>query len=138
MPRSLEPQLNRTAWLRYDTSHVSAVDADSFAESGQPVLSGREPMDVNGIPSVGRAAPIGQPRPSAPAGNVSPAAPQTPQDEVDISSAGRMLDDLARSGNVRGDRLTQIRQAIADGTYDTPEKFQAAVDRLLGHDPAGE
>jgi hypothetical protein len=32
---------------------------------------------------------------------------------------------------VRTELVERIRKEIADGTYDTPEKFEAALDRLL-------
>jgi hypothetical protein len=31
---------------------------------------------------------------------------------------------------VRQDLVTRVRQEILAGTYDTPEKFEAALDRL--------
>jgi anti-sigma28 factor (negative regulator of flagellin synthesis) len=35
------------------------------------------------------------------------------------------------SSDIRFDRVTAIRAAIADGSYDTPEKLDIALDRLL-------
>jgi anti-sigma28 factor (negative regulator of flagellin synthesis) len=32
---------------------------------------------------------------------------------------------------VRQDRVSEIRQSIADGSYETQEKLQVAVERLL-------
>ena len=32
---------------------------------------------------------------------------------------------------VRLDLVRRVRQAIADGVYDTPEKWQGALDRLM-------
>lgn len=32
--------------------------------------------------------------------------------------------------DVRTDLVLRIRQEIAEGTYDTPEKFEAALDKL--------
>lgn len=32
---------------------------------------------------------------------------------------------------IRRDLVDRIRQEIAEGTYDTPEKFDAALERLL-------
>lgn len=35
------------------------------------------------------------------------------------------------AGDIRLDRVNAIRAAIADGSYDTPEKLDIALDRLL-------
>lgn len=34
--------------------------------------------------------------------------------------------------NFRADLVARIRREIAEGTYDTPEKMEIALDRLLG------
>ncbi len=88
-------------------------------------------MDVNGISSVGRTSALGAARP-APSVEASPAADAlAPQDEVQISSSARMMDELSRTSGVRQERIEQIRQEIADGSYDTPEKLDAALDKFL-------
>ena len=35
------------------------------------------------------------------------------------------------TADIRFDRVNAIRAAIADGTYETPDKLDAALDRLL-------
>jgi anti-sigma28 factor (negative regulator of flagellin synthesis) len=35
------------------------------------------------------------------------------------------------SADIRFDRVNAIRAAIADGSYETPEKLDLALDRLL-------
>jgi negative regulator of flagellin synthesis FlgM len=50
---------------------------------------------------------------------------------VQISSVGRTLSEAAQSSGLREERLAQIRAAIADGTYETPEKLEQALARLL-------
>ena len=35
------------------------------------------------------------------------------------------------TGDIRFDRVNSIRASIADGSYETPEKLDAALDRLL-------
>ena len=35
------------------------------------------------------------------------------------------------TGDIRFDRVNAIRAAIADGSYETPEKIDLALDRLL-------
>jgi negative regulator of flagellin synthesis FlgM len=54
-----------------------------------------------------------------------------PRDEVEISALGRMLDDASRIPGVREERLAQIKSAIEAGTYETPEKLQIALERML-------
>ena len=61
-----------------------------------------------------------------------PDAPQSrTNDSVELSSDARHLDRLRRLTGVRQDRVNEIRQSIADGSYETDEKLQVAVDRLL-------
>ena len=88
-------------------------------------------MEVNSAASVGGAQPIN------PVQNVSEAAKPTeatsvsPQDTVEISSAGRMLETLSQSPEIRPERLAQIKAEIEAGTYETPEKLDAALEKLL-------
>lgn len=50
----------------------------------------------------------------------------TPLDRTGRNAVPR-LDDP----DIRQDLVERVRQEIADGTYDTPEKWEAALDRLL-------
>ena len=38
---------------------------------------------------------------------------------------------IAGGGEIRIDRVAEIRRQIADGVYETPEKIDAALDRIL-------
>ncbi len=53
------------------------------------------------------------------------------QDEVQISEAAQRLADSNQAGEIRWDRIRQIRAEIAAGTYETPEKLEIALRRLL-------
>jgi negative regulator of flagellin synthesis FlgM len=55
----------------------------------------------------------------------------TPRDHVEISPLGQMLDGISRLPEIRHEKVEEIRQQIAAGTYETPEKIQVALDRLL-------
>ncbi len=58
----------------------------------------------------------------------------TPTDQLDLSSGVNRLETtspVAGSGEIRIDRVAEIRRQIADGSYETPEKLDAALDRLL-------
>ncbi len=52
-------------------------------------------------------------------------------DRVEISPAAEAAVQAAESGGIRTDLVNQIRAQIAAGTYETPDKLSAAVDRLL-------
>jgi negative regulator of flagellin synthesis FlgM len=60
-------------------------------------------------------------------------APRTsaPTDELQISSVGQYLDRISDLPEIRAGRVEQLRQAIAQGNYDTDEKLEMALDRLL-------
>ena len=53
------------------------------------------------------------------------------QDEVQISDAARLVEQAKQSSDIRHERVAAIREQIAQGTYDTPEKLDVALDRLL-------
>jgi negative regulator of flagellin synthesis FlgM len=56
----------------------------------------------------------------------------TPVDQLDLSSVNRLnASQIAGGGEIRIDRVADIRRQIAEGSYDTPEKMDAALDRLL-------
>lgn len=91
-------------------------------------------MDVNGTSSISGSSPISkQIGPSNTNTNKTPASKpiSSPQDELEISSAGRMLDEMTNDSEMRAERLAQIKAAIDDGTYETDEKLDAALSRLL-------
>jgi negative regulator of flagellin synthesis FlgM len=52
-------------------------------------------------------------------------------DRVEISQAAEAAMKATEAGGVRHELVNQIRSQIAAGTYDTPDKMNAAVDRLL-------
>ncbi len=59
-------------------------------------------------------------------------------DELNISDAGskaaeaaRLVDQARHVPEVRGDRIDQIRAQIAAGSYETQQKLDIAVERLL-------
>jgi len=53
------------------------------------------------------------------------------RDEIDISDAARLVEKNRGAGEIRQDRVDAIRARIADGTYETDEKLEIAVERLL-------
>jgi flagellar biosynthesis anti-sigma factor FlgM len=90
-------------------------------------------MDVTSAGSVGGSGAI-RPVHLSPAQSTD-AAPlsglESPRDEVEISSAARLLEQARVDPQVRAERLAEIRAAIANGSYETPAKLEAAVERML-------
>jgi negative regulator of flagellin synthesis FlgM len=83
------------------------------------------PSQLHGPQSIG--APHGA-RPAQPM-----ARPEAAQiaDEVNISEAARLVEQVQQAPDIRADRVEAVRQQIADGTYETSDKLNAAVERLL-------
>jgi negative regulator of flagellin synthesis FlgM len=52
------------------------------------------------------------------------------RDHVEISPLGQMLDGISRLPEIRHEKVEEIRGQIAAGVYDTPEKWEVALDRL--------
>ncbi len=60
----------------------------------------------------------------------------TPVDQLDLSGGSASVNRLGASqvaggGEIRIDRVADIRRQISDGSYETPEKLDAALNRLL-------
>ncbi len=53
-------------------------------------------------------------------------------DEVQFSSHIQHLIELKNGGPVRMDLVNRIRAEIEQGSYETPEKIEAAIDELMG------
>lgn len=52
-------------------------------------------------------------------------------DTVEISSAGMLAAKIHGSQGVRTDLVQRVKEQIAAGTYETPERVDATVDRLM-------
>jgi negative regulator of flagellin synthesis FlgM len=54
-----------------------------------------------------------------------------PRDQVEISPLGQMLDGISRLPEIRHEKVEEIRRQIAAGTYETTEKLEIALDRMI-------
>ncbi len=95
-------------------------------------------MEVSGPSAINSAIPINRPPAAQAAAPAAQPVSATPKDEVEISAAGRTLGDLSQSSEIRQERLAQIKAAIDDGTYETHEKFDIAMSKLLERIDRGE
>jgi negative regulator of flagellin synthesis FlgM len=64
---------------------------------------------------------------------VAPSAPRWAEgrDRVELSEHARHLDAVRAMPDVRMAKVEAIKAAIANGTYESPEKLQSAIDGLL-------
>jgi negative regulator of flagellin synthesis FlgM len=88
-------------------------------------------MHIYGPSQLHGAQPINAPhgaRPSQPA--VRPESPQI-ADEVDISEAAQFMEQIQQMPEMREDRVEAVRLQIAEGTYETSDRLNAAIERLL-------
>lgn len=56
---------------------------------------------------------------------------QVAGDRLDISAAAEAAAQASEDGGIRTELVASIKQQIADGSYETAEKIDAALDRLL-------
>jgi anti-sigma28 factor (negative regulator of flagellin synthesis) len=88
-------------------------------------------MHIYGPSQMHGPQPLGGPhgiRPNQPM--TRPEAPQI-ADEVDISDAARLVEQVQQMPEIREDRVEAVRQQIAAGTYEAGDKLNTAVERLL-------
>ena len=55
----------------------------------------------------------------------------TPIDQVDISAEAQFIDQVHELPDIRADRVADIRAQIDAGMYETDEKLDIALGRLL-------
>jgi negative regulator of flagellin synthesis FlgM len=65
-----------------------------------------------------------------------PAAAESTQglpssDRLELSGAAHFLTVLKQQDGVRADLVASVRKQIENGTYETPEKLDVAVNRLM-------
>jgi len=127
-PDSKRP-LSQSRELRYDPAEASSADS-----AGDAKLASKDvDMDVTGASTVGGAGAI-RPVHLAKSNAVNAAPPsgvQVPQDEVLISDAARSLSAAQIDPQVRAARLAEIKSAIDAGTYDSPQRLEAAIDKMI-------
>lgn len=88
-------------------------------------------MDVRGLSSARPMSPVNRPEVTSAPVETAPSGPTSPRDEVEISAVGKLLDDASRTPGIREQRLAEIKAAIEAGTYETPEKLELALNRMV-------
>lgn len=96
-------------------------------------------MQINGLQSAQSIQSLAGTQRAKPSQASEPVASSSaiPTDQLDLSPEAQALSDVQAtsapqsSAGIRQDRVDAIRQAIANGTYESPEKLSGALDRLL-------
>jgi negative regulator of flagellin synthesis FlgM len=93
-------------------------------------MSELSPLSTGQVSRTGRVGPAAGRRPES---TDQPQAPGRDRgaDEVQFSAHIRHLVELKNGGPVRTDLVNRIRAEIEQGTYETPEKLEAAIDEML-------
>ena len=76
----------------------------------------------------GLQGPVSQARQGSSPGAATPATPPT-QRATDMDHSGKQ--PRPRDPQIRHELVERVRREIAEGTYDTPEKMDIALERLL-------
>ncbi len=128
LKRPAKSALSGSRQLRYDRPEASPASAGDGPQAAKDA-----DMDVTGAGQVGGAGAV-RPVHLGKAAGIESAAPSgvsIPRDEVLISDAARSLSGLSLDPQVRAARLAEIKSAIEAGTYDTPQRLEAAIDKMI-------
>lgn len=87
------------------------------------------PLHHNG--HLNGSAKHNQPNPPNPSVNGSANGIAAHRDRVELSEHARFMDSLRQLPAIRTDLVEAVREAISNGTYETPEKLDIAVSHLL-------
>ena len=86
--------------------------------------------DVSSINSVSSAGltPLSRPSHSEPAASTGPVRSG---DKVELSRAAQFISKLISKNDVRDELVDRVKSQLAAGTYETPEKVDAALEELM-------
>ncbi|MBS0209369.1 MAG: flagellar biosynthesis anti-sigma factor FlgM [Planctomycetes bacterium] len=87
-------------------------------------------MQISGASQIHGAQSISAPHQARPVAS-PPSGGLQINDQLDLSPAAQFVDQVHSLPDIRQDRVNQLRQQIASGNYDTPDKLDAALNRML-------
>ena len=88
-------------------------------------------MEIHGLVHLHGAQPINGPHRTQAAGPAQPTDAWMGVDELDISQEADLVSRVRDLPDIRADRVAEIRAQIAEGVYETDEKLDIALGRLL-------
>ena len=86
---------------------------------------------TDGLGGPGGPGRIEGTRPTGPPAGAGGGPPPTRPDQVEISTIARLLGTANKLPTVRQDEVDRLKAEIAGGRYETPQKIEKAVERLL-------
>jgi negative regulator of flagellin synthesis FlgM len=95
-------------------------------------------MHIYGTSHIHGAHSVNAPHTARPSEQTLPSRPFSAADELHLSEEALLAGDISEISSrlseipdIRTDRVNALRQAIAQGTYETADKLDMALDRLL-------
>ena len=89
-------------------------------------------MNIQGPSSIHGIHGVKGPHSTHRANGSQPSSPTAgPSDQLDISPAAEAAAQAAEGGDIRADLVARVRSEISAGTYETPDKLDAALSGLL-------
>jgi anti-sigma28 factor (negative regulator of flagellin synthesis) len=88
-------------------------------------------MQIHGTAQIHAAQPLNPPHRLAAPQGPSPSESFSPVDQLDISREAELASRLQDVADMRADRVAAIRSQIEAGVYETDDKLDLAVSRLL-------
>jgi anti-sigma28 factor (negative regulator of flagellin synthesis) len=86
---------------------------------------------MNDIPPIKTASAVNGIAPQKPVEPARQPATDAGEDRVEISEAGQLLSSLEHDAGIRAEKVARIRDEILNGTYETDDKVEVTVERLL-------
>lgn len=97
-------------------------------------------MQIHSLQSTSAAQSVSRVSPAQAGGQAGQvaSAPAAAADELELSSEAQQISQTQALGQAdrpsegfRSEKVAALREAIASGTYETPENLSAALDKLL-------
>ena len=88
-------------------------------------------MQINGPAHVHSAQPINAPHRTQATADTQASGYLESADQLDISQEADLVSRVREMPDVRTDRVAELRAAISSGAYETADKLELAVERLL-------
>lgn len=85
--------------------------------------------------NIGPTGPVGGPEKVDPKKKVTPSqqppAPKDTGDSVEVSETAQFISEALQLPQVRQDKINEIKKAIENGTYETDDKIQQALEKFI-------